>query len=603
MRIECVKVHNYRNIDGITICFNPESNYIIGENNLGKSNFLALLSTVCNGRGFDDKDYADSEQPIEVELDIRLQTHEQGFFGDNFSPEDSLLLKIRYWQNIQEANPNIVSADSNESIPPKLIRKINYLKYETTADPNKELRLDTHRGAGLLVSSIIERFITNSETAPVFLNDVQVSSLTKFINQHLGRIRSFKEYSLKATVAPNAADMLTSLIYLSDGDRRINMTGSGVQYMAMATINILCQIVDIYKSKSAPFADRLYTDDNGKKLLPLVLSVDEPEVHLHPYLQRSLIGYYKRILQNEDTEFVELLKLCFGIDGIAGQLIVVTHSTDALIGDYRNLIRFYRNGDKTEVVSGYALRPIPHSTNAGRIKTEDEKHLIMHFPEIKEAFYAKCAVLVEGETEYGCIHAFANKAGVSLDDYGICVINARGESSIKPLRQLLGLFAVPSVAIYDEDVKAGHEPSDEEFFTQELCFEIEIVKTLFEKDRQDLVKQMAVEIDAKVATVPLDFDLVSKHFRKMGVELYASTKCENCGHTTKVKDASAFVPKLLLDTSDSDKEEFCLMYSAWFMAKKGVLLGRIIGDTLTAELIPECYTNALNKAQEVASNA
>lgn len=603
MRIECVKVHNYRNIDGITVCFNPESNYIIGENNLGKSNFLALLSTVCNGRGFDDKDYADSEQPIEVELDIRLQTYEQGFFGDNFSPEDSLLLKIRYRQNIQEANPTIVSADSNESIPPKLIRKINYLKYETTADPNKELRLDTQRGAGLLVSSIIERFITNSETAPVFLNDVQVSSLTEFINQHLGKIRSFKEYSLKATVAPNAADMLTSMIYLSDGDRRINMTGSGVQYMAMATINILCQIMDIYKSKSAPFADRLYTDDNGKKLLPLVLSVDEPEVHLHPYLQRSLIGYYKRILQNEDAEFVELLKLCFGIDGIAGQLIVVTHSTDALIGDYRNLIRFYKNGDKTEVVSGYALRPIPHSTNAGRIKTEDEKHLIMHFPEIKEAFYAKCAVLVEGETEYGCIHAFANKAGVSLDDYGICVINARGESSIKPLRQLLGLFAVPSVAIYDGDVKAGHEPSDEEFFTQELCFEIEIVKRLFEKDRQDLVKQMAVEIDAKVATVPLDFDLVSKHFRKMGVELYASTKCENCGHTTKVKDASAFVPKLLLNTSDSDKEEFCLMYSAWFMAKKGVLLGRIIGDTLTAELIPECYTNALNKAQEVASNA
>ena len=37
MRIERVKVQNYRNIDGITICFNPESNYIIGENNLGKS--------------------------------------------------------------------------------------------------------------------------------------------------------------------------------------------------------------------------------------------------------------------------------------------------------------------------------------------------------------------------------------------------------------------------------------------------------------------------------------------------------------------------------------------------------------------------------------
>lgn len=45
----------------------------------------------------------------------------------------------------------------------------------------------------------------------------------------------------------------------------------------------------------------------------------------------------------------------------------------------------------------------------------------MRFPEIKEAFYAHCAVLIEGETEYGCINAFADKLGVPLNDYGICV--------------------------------------------------------------------------------------------------------------------------------------------------------------------------------------
>ena len=89
---------------------------------------------------------------------------------------------------------------------------------------------------------------------------------------------------------------------------------------------------------------------------------------------------------------------------------IVTHSTDALVGDYRNLIRFYKNGDKTSVISGYDLRPIEHTNNDGRIKTEDEKHLIMHFPEIKEAFYAKSAILIEGETEYGCIHAFSDKS-------------------------------------------------------------------------------------------------------------------------------------------------------------------------------------------------
>ena len=407
MRISCVRVINYRNIDGIEVKFNPECNYIIGENNLGKSNFLALLTTICNGKAFDETDFSDPSKPIEIEVDISLLPNEQGFFGDNFSSEDASLLKIRYHQAIQDAFPTIVSSDSGESIHPRQIRKINFLKNETTSSPSRELRLDTQKGTGLLLSTIIEQF--NDGEMPAFLNDDTVFHLTEFINSYLGKIRSFRDYSIKATVAEKPTEMLTRLFYLSDGDRKIEATGSGVQYMAMASINILCQIMELYKSKSVPFTDLLYTDSSGKKLLPLILSIDEPEVHLHPYLQRSLIGYYKRVLRNEDADFVELLKTCFDIDGIDGQLIIVTHSTDALTGDYRNLIHFYKKDGKTNVVSGYALRPVAGESTEGRIKADVEKHLIMHFPEIKEAFYSKCAILIEGQTEYGCIHAFASK--------------------------------------------------------------------------------------------------------------------------------------------------------------------------------------------------
>lgn len=575
MKITYVRVSNYRNIDGIAVNFHPEHNYIIGENNLGKSNFLSLLDTVCSGKGFDDKDFYDSEKPIEVEMEVKLLPNEQGFFGDNFSPDDASLVKIRYRQTIKEAYPTIVSADSNESIQIKQLKKINFLKYETTSIPSRELRLNTQKGAGLLINSIIERFITSDEETASFLNNEQVGKLTEFINGHLGKIRSFRDYAIKATVAPNPTEMLTSLYYLSDGDRKIDTTGSGVQYMAMASINILCQIMELYKSKSVPFSERLFRDNDGKMLLPIVLSIDEPEVHLHPYLQRSLIGYYKRILQNEDAEFAELLNLCFGIDGIDGQLIVVTHSTDALVGDYRNLIRFYKDGNKTAVVSGTKLG----------FTSANEKHMIMRFPEIKEAFYAHCAVLIEGETEYGCIHSFAEKLGVSLDDYGICVINARGEESIKPLRQLLEKFKIPSIAIYDGDVRTGYTPDSSEFFTQELCFESEIVKKLYSNGQTALVRQIAKELFSNAESVEMDVDFVRKHFKKMGI------------------DITGYVPKKLSDVSDDDESEFCQMYSTWFMAKKGVLLGRIIGELLPADLIPACYADAIRKAREVARNA
>lgn len=582
MTISYVKVENYRNIDGIEVTFNSECNYIIGENNIGKSNFLSLLTTIFSGKGFDEKDFADSEKPIEVEVNIKLLPDEQGFFGDNFSPEDASLLKIRYHQTIRDAYPTIVSADSNESIPSKQLRKLNFLKYETTAVPGKELRLDTQKGAGLLISTIIERFDDGATQA--FLDKAQLDRLMAFINSHLEKIRSFRDYSIKATVSPNPTEMLTRLFYLSDGTRKIDSTGSGVQYMAMASINILCQIMELYKSKSVFFKDLLYTNSDGKRLLPLILSIDEPEVHLHPYLQRALIGYFKRILCNEDAEFVDLLKALFNVDGISGQLIIVTHSTDILIGDYRNLIRFYKKQEKTSVISGYKLRPMAGSDNDGHIKAETEKHLIMHFPEIKEVFYAKCALLIEGETEYGCIHKFAEKLGVSLDDYGICVINARGQNSIKPLRQLLAFFAIPSVAIYDGDVKDNHATAPDEFFTTELCFEIEMVKTLFAAGQTELVRKIALEMDSNACSVSLDTDFVRAPFKKMGI------------------DITVYVPKKLSDVSDNDKEDFCRMFSAWFMAKKGVLLGRIIGNVTPSENIPACYSNAIQKAQEVAVN-
>jgi len=204
--------------------------------------------------------------------------------------------------------------------------------------------------------------------------------------------------------------------------------------------------------------------------------------------------------------------------------------------------------------------------------------------EIKEAFYSHCAILIEGETEYGCIHAFAEKINVSLDDFGICIINARGEGSILPLRRLLEVFAIPSVAIYDSDVKAGQTPGDGEYYTQKPCFEIEIVKAIFDSGNKNLANQIALEIDGRAESHIMDANFVKKAFEKIGI------------------DVKGYTPKKLSDVDENDEDDFVKMYSAWFMQRKGVLLGRIIGDIIPADIIPDCYINAIRKAMEVAAN-
>lgn len=378
MQIKKIAINNYRNIDGISVQLHPECSYIIGENNLGKSNFLNLLNVLFSGKSFDDEDFSDPSKPILVELTLNLESGEEGFFGDNFSPETPSEINIRYIQNIEDAFPSITCLDTCESLPVKQLRKVNFYYYESTAVPSRELRFDTKKGMGLLMNGLVERYIADHQPTS-FLNEDQVNELQEYINKQLEKIQGFKTYQIGASISTNTVDLLTRLFFMSDGNRKIGSTGAGVQYIAMASVSVICHIMELYRNKSIPFTDRIYLNDKGKHILPLVLSIDEPEVHLHPYLQRTLIGFYKRILKNKDAEFLQLLKFCFNIDGLIGQIIIVTHSTDTLIGDYRNLIRFYKKQNTVQVISG--------ASDEVQLTDTNEKHLIMHFPEIKEAFY------------------------------------------------------------------------------------------------------------------------------------------------------------------------------------------------------------------------
>lgn len=46
MRIVHVEISNYRNLYKLDVHLHPEMNFLVGENELGKSNFLDLLDIV-----------------------------------------------------------------------------------------------------------------------------------------------------------------------------------------------------------------------------------------------------------------------------------------------------------------------------------------------------------------------------------------------------------------------------------------------------------------------------------------------------------------------------------------------------------------------------
>ena len=89
MQITYIKISNYRNLDGIKVTFNPRNNFLIGENELGKSNLLNLLDTLFNYQRFSTEDFSKRSVPIRIDLGLYLSEIEKGVFEDHFSPDEN----------------------------------------------------------------------------------------------------------------------------------------------------------------------------------------------------------------------------------------------------------------------------------------------------------------------------------------------------------------------------------------------------------------------------------------------------------------------------------------------------------------------------------
>lgn len=540
MYIRTVEIDNYRTFRHVVLQLEQSANYMVGDNNIGKSNFLDLLNQTSQGYGFRESDFLDPEKPVKVAFTLR----------DSESGEEAV---IELSQTVREAVPALRNKATGERLPLEYIRRMYCIRHTLEEAPRNMLGSGEFEEIHRLFQTCLE-------------GEEEVSEAVLEMGRLLGVDGPFSKD------ARAAALQLMYAIYGSDDESRYQR--DNMQIMAAMGVHLMIRLMEKKESRAVPFEEIVTTDRKGKRYLPVLVCIDEPELHLHPYLQRAALSYCRRILSNQEPFFLEMVQKVLGIDGLEGQLFVVTHSTDALVNDYRRIIRLYR--DKTGEVAAACGA-------AFHFDSEMEKHLIMHFPEVKEALYGKAAVLVEGETEYGAFHLFAATKHIYFDYYGICLINARGESSISKIAQLLRRFHIPSVSLYDRDVKGDRKEAPYIFYTDYICFEMDVVATCLARGQRVLLDRVVEDMaDVRSGDILVSASLIRKAAAKLGL----------------VKER--YAPRKLGHISGRDRKKLEFYYFAWLYGNKGVIAGRALGMQMKEADIPPSFQRVIEGALRLA---
>ena len=548
MYIKWMHIENYRNLADVTLSFHNDINYFVGENAVGKSNFLDLLEIIMECHGFIESDFTDVNKPIRIDFEISLGELN---YKSMYTADEGPTYRLRLEQVVQEVYPRLyrVTDAGIEPMPLSMIRHALYVCHRDTSEQELfSIPSSTYVELGQLLQAYVSRL-----EMPTDDFQREIVSLRKDLDPYC-------MLNIQHLVEVLSTSSAMERKYSADNVRLI---------MAVA-LKILAQIYMKVSSATTNLESLLVYDAKGYKFLPIFISVDEPELHLSPYLQRAVLNYYRQIATNENEEFLALLRDIFKIDGLLGQLFVVTHSTDALVDDYRHIIRLYRDENNMVCAACGVTFNFPK---------EVEKHLIMHFPEAKEALYARCIIIVEGETEYGSFTGFGKKLGVDFDYFGICLINARGESSISKLQKLFNRFSIPTVALYDRDVEGKYAKAHSNiFYTEEICFEMDFVSYLLAMHKRSIMDAIIKDIidDARPMVTK---DMARRGYAKLGI--------------TK----SQIVQRCLPNISDRKLDDLHIYYFSWFFANKGVIVGRRISQFLDASMIPPAFIAVIERAK------
>ena len=240
---EIVEINNYRNLTGKIITFNDTLNFLIGENNIGKTNILELIN-ICFAIGkFAETDFMDITLPIKIKFKVKYSNEEIGYFEDNFDVDDSNSITLVAMQDSVDERINYYHDTPNQTkISMATIRTMNILYYYAQRMPSKEVDFRKTSGSGKVLNYLIQHSLEQSEIQEKdILKKTKLKNIVKNVNRQIKKINTITGDSVSAYVDTEVDKLVCRLLGLGDeSGRELSSLGEGVQY----AFNILLQILD-----------------------------------------------------------------------------------------------------------------------------------------------------------------------------------------------------------------------------------------------------------------------------------------------------------------------------------------------------------------------
>lgn len=470
MRISRVRIENFRNFNQLDVKVGTHL-VIVGENKIGKSNFIYALRLVLDpelpdsARQLMADDFWDGlsrvttgePNPIKrgevIEVSIDLAEFDDNddvlsVLAEHIVSPDPLVARLTYQYRPRpdldgapskesdyefilfggDRDDNRLGYDTRKRIPLNLLQALRDAEGDLESWRRSPLRPLLDKAAGTVPREQLQEVAGKVTSAANAIGQLkQIKALSTSITGRMRDMVGDQALETSFGFSPTDPDRLVrELRLLIDGGQR------GVGRASLGSANLLYITL-----KALEFEDLVSEGRRDHTFL----AIEEPEAHLHPHLQRLV---YRDFLQPRDHRAHRNNRV-----RLPQTLLLTTHSPYiASVAPLRSLVllRKAASGDYTEAVSTASLV----------LSDKDVADLERYLDVTRgEMLFAKGVLLVEGEAEEYVIPVLGKLLGYDFDELGITVCNIRGTNFL-PYVKLLGPdgLNVPFAVLTDLDPQA-----------------------------------------------------------------------------------------------------------------------------------------------------